>query len=176
MATTAPALDYEVDGSAMECHDVPVGDDRIERLMMEIFTEHWSKITTGPLVQGGAWEIRFSAAPKVTMLDGYLTVDTGPWHFHLCVNDTRTTPSEELRRVRRVARAAFYRSLDAKGAPVSWGLRLWNGRGEQMGSVLFPNPHYDETFHRLAEPDWAKTQLWDDLRRRYAGGSREAHV
>jgi hypothetical protein len=166
--TRPPTLVREVDGSAMEYHEVPVTGDRIERLTTEIFSDHWSKVTVGPLVPGGAWEIRFAAPPKVSMLDGYLTVDTGPWHFHLCVNDHKGTPSEALRQVRRVARAAFYRSLDPNEAPVSWGLRLWNGRGEQMTSVLFPNPHYDEQFKRLAEPRWEKLQLWDDLRRRYA--------
>ncbi|MBI2219225.1 MAG: (2Fe-2S) ferredoxin domain-containing protein [Candidatus Rokubacteria bacterium] len=101
-------------------------------------------------------------------LHGYLTVATGPWHFHLCVNDHRGTPSEELCGIRRVARASFYRRLDASGAPTTWGLRLWNGRGEQMASVLFPNPHCDEQFNRLAAPRWEKTRLWDDLHQRYA--------
>jgi hypothetical protein len=157
----------------IEYDEIAVAGDRIERLTREIFEQHWDEVTAGPLVEGAAWEIRFAAAPRVTMLDGYLTVDTGPWHFHLCVNDHAGAPSEELRQVRRVGRAAFYRRLDAAGTPTSWGLRLWNGRGEQMVSVLFPNPHYDEaaSFARLDPPRWEKTELWDDMRRRY-GASR----
>ena len=62
------------------------------------------------------------------MLDGYLTVDLGPWHFHLCVNDHReTTPQAAL--IRRVGRAAFFRTQGGGHTPMTWGLRLWNGRG-----------------------------------------------
>lgn len=165
----AATLEPELDGTVTEHFEIPVDGDRIERLMTELFTDHWAKITIGPLIQGAAFEIRFTAPPEVRMLDGYLTVDTGPWHFHLCVNDHRETPSAELARVRRVARAAFYRALSASGAPSSWGLRLWNGRDEQMISVLFPNPHYDENFQRLKEPQWEKTKLWEDFLRRYSG-------
>ena len=103
------------------------------------------------------------------MLDGYLTVDTGIWHFHLCVNDHRGAPTAELAQVRRVARAAFFRSDGDSCSPSTWGLRLWNGRGEQMITVLFPNAHFDESWRRLAEPRWEKTALWEDLKRRYAG-------
>jgi hypothetical protein len=134
-----------------------------------VFTEHWAQVTVGPLIQGAAFEIRFTAPPKVTMLDGYLTVDTGPWHFHLCVNDHTGTKSPELARIRRVARAAFYRGFGGSCVPSTWGVRLWNGRGEQMISLMFPNPHYDEEFRHLKEPRWEKTRLWEDLRARYCG-------
>lgn len=160
-------VEQELDGTAIEYEKIPVDDDRIERLMTELFTDHWAHVTVGPLIQGAAWEIRFAAQPKVSMLDGYLTVDTGPWHFHLCVNNHRGTKSAELARLRRVARAAFFRVLGGDCSPMSWGLRLWNGRCEQMISVLFPNPHYDENFKRLKEPHWEKTKLWEDLRVRY---------
>lgn len=83
-------------------------------------------------------------------------------------NDHRGTPSPELARIRRVARAAFFRTEGGSCAPGSWGLRLWNGRGEQMVTVFFPNPHFNDAFGRLPEPRWEKTALWEDLRRRYA--------
>jgi hypothetical protein len=121
----------------------------------------------GPLIQGAVFEVRFTAAPKVTMLDGYMTVDLGPWHFHLCVNDHHdTTP--EAAAVRRVGRAAFFRTQGG-GHTTTWGLRLWNGRGEQMTTVLFPSPFYDEKFARRPEPDWSKIDLWERMRSRYAG-------
>lgn len=167
--TTATTTEQELDGTTTEYDEVSVAGDQVERLMTEIFTDHWAAVTVGPLVQGAAWEIRFAAKPKVTMLDGYLTVDTGPWHFHLCVNDHRGTSSAELARVRRVARAAFSLTTGQGCTPRSWGLRLWNGRGEQMITVLFPSPYYDESFKRLEEPRWGKTKLWEDLRARYTG-------
>jgi len=68
-----------------------------------------------------------------------------------------------------VARAAFFRTEGGSCAETTWGLRLWNGRGEQMITIMFPNPHFDEDWRRLPEPRWEKTALWQELRRRYAG-------
>lgn len=158
-----------LDGTTTVYHDMDVLGDAVERLVTELFTEHWAKITVGPLIEGAAYEIQFATAPKVTMLDGYLTVDTGAGHFHLCVNDHRGARSEELARLRRVARAAFFRSEGSPCVGATWGLRLWNGRGEQMITVLFPNPHFDESWQRLSEPRWEKVELWQELRRRYVG-------
>jgi hypothetical protein len=164
-----PTIERGADGVMTEYGDVAVAGDRVERLLTELFTEHWDKLTVGPLIEGAAYEIRFAARPTVTTLDGYLTVDTGVWHFHLCVNDHRGAASVELARIRRVARAAFFRTEGDSCAPSTWGLRLWNGRGEQMITILFPNAHFDESWRRLAEPRWEKTALWEELRRRYAG-------
>ena len=156
------------DGSTISYWDVPVAGDRIEQLVIELFTKHWRELTVGPIIEGAAYEIRFPDAPRVTMLDGYATIDTGAWHFHLCVNDHRGTRSAELARIRRVGRAAFFRADGGTCVPTSWGLRLWNGRGEQMISAYFPNPFLDDTTESRVEPRWEKTALWEDLRRRYA--------
>lgn len=158
--------------AAREAWDVPVAGDRIERLLGEILEHHWPDVTVGPLVEGAAWEIRFAGRPTLSMLDGYLTVDTGTWHFHLCVNDHRGAPTAERAVKRRVARAEFYRERGDSCLPMSWGLRLWNGHGEQMVTVLFPNPHVDEVGGLLAEPRWDRLALWDDLRRRYTEEGR----
>jgi len=159
----------EPDGSVTEYTDVAVTGDTVERLLTEVFGEHWAAISAGPVIDGAAYEIRFTGAPKLSMLDGYLTVDTGPWHFHLCVNDHRGAATPDLARVRRVARAAFFRTDGGSCVPGAWGLRLWNGRGEQMITVYFPNPWLDDDLERVREPRWALTALWDDLRKRYGG-------
>lgn len=148
--------------------NVPVAGDRFERLLTEILEAHWRDVTIGPLIEGAAWEIRFVNAPKLSMLDGYLTVDTGPWHFHLCVNDHAGAPTPERAERRRVARAEFYREDGGGCLPMTWGLRLWNGWGEQMATVLFPNPFFDHDAGMLPEPRWERVEVWDDFRRRYA--------
>jgi len=165
----AMAVVREPDGSVTEYTDVEVGGDTVERLMKEVFGAHWASISAGPIVDGAAYEIRFTAAPTLSMLDGYLTVDTGPWHFHLCVNDHRGAASPELAKLRRVARAAFFRTDGGSCVPGAWGLRLWNGRGEQMITVYFPNPWLDDDLERVREPRWERTALWEDLRARHAG-------
>ena len=159
----------ELDGTVTTYDEVDVEGDGVERLLTELFTEHWAAVTVGPLVEGAAYEIRFAAAPKVSMLAGYMTIDTGAWHFHLCVGDRRGTQSPELARIRRVARCAFFTTEGGSCAPTTWGLRLWNGRAEQMITILFPSPHFDDEWRRLREPRWEKTELWRALRRRYTG-------
>ena len=165
MATTT--TERELDGTVTEYEDISVGGDRVERLLRELFTEHWARLTVGPLIQGAAWEIRFRTPPRVSLLDGYLTVDTGAWHFHLCVGDGPATTPDDLARARRVARAAFFRTVGGSCSPETYGLRLWNGLGEQMITVLFPNPYYDDASQPLPEPDRARTALWEATRGRY---------
>jgi hypothetical protein len=159
----------EIDGTVTSYAEVPVTGDTVERLLTEVFRDHWAEIFAGPIVEGAAYEIRFTSPPTLSTLDGYLTVDTGTWHFHLCVNDHHGAATAEQARVRRVARAAFFRTDGGACVPAAWGLRLWNGRGEQMVTVFFPNPWLDDDAeHPVAEPRWERTALWNDLRRRYA--------
>jgi hypothetical protein len=49
---------------------------------------------------------------------------------NLCVNDHRGARTPEQARVRRVARAAFFRIEGGTCVPSAWGGRLWNGRQE----------------------------------------------
>ena len=116
------------------------------------------------------------APTYVGMLDGYLTVAFGASHFHLCIGPTRgphhdpTPPA--LARHRQTARAELYRRLDRSGAPASWGLRLFNGAGEQQLTILLPNPFLSAEGDKLVqEPDWSRLALWDELRARWTGSA-----
>ena len=163
----ATTREQDLDGSTTEYEDIAVDGDRIERLLTEVFADHWAAITVGPIIDGAAWEIRFTGRPKLSLLDGYLTVDTGAWHFHLCVTDTRSGGNAELARRRRVSRAAFFRAVGGTCTPESCGLRLWNGQGEQMVTVFFPSPFLNDAGDRLGAPDFSRRELWEDFRRRY---------
>jgi hypothetical protein len=163
----ATRIEHELDGTITESDDIPVDGDRVERLLEELLREHWARLSVGPIIEGSAWEIRFTGPPRLSMLDGYLTVDTGAWHFHLCVDDTSGGGREALARARRVARAAFFRTIGGPCSPEVYGLRLWNGLGEQMVTVLFPSPFYDDAMNPLRQPDHSRTALWDEFRERY---------
>ncbi len=160
-------IEKDIDGTTIEYDEVPVDGDRIERLLRELLGEHWAHITVGPIIQGAAWEIRFPAAPTLSMLDGYLTADTGAWHVHLCVGNTSGDGRPGLAHARRVAQAAFFRTVGGSCTPATYGLRLWNGLAEQMVTVLFPSPYLDDQSNVLPEPDWTRTARWEELRRRY---------
>ena len=141
-------------------------------LLRELFENHWQEIVFGTLIQGAVFEIRVADAPRrIGMGDGYLTVDFGLWHFHLCIGEhqgpARAPTPPEVARHRRTGRAEFYRILnDEDDTPRSWGLRLFNGGGEQQMTVFLPSPFHDGE-RMLAEPDWSRLGLWDQLRARY---------
>jgi hypothetical protein len=175
IASTRPRQVTDPDGAAVEILSLPTDEASLEELLRELFENHWEKITYGPLIQGAAWEIRAPHAPThVGMLDGYLTVAFGASHFHLCIGPhkgPRSNPTPEaLARHRRTARAELYRRLDRSGAPVSWGLRLFNGGGEQQMTILLPNPFLSpDSDEVLKTPDWSRLDLWDRLRARWFG-------
>jgi hypothetical protein len=165
----------EADGATVETFALPTDEASLEALLRELFCEHWHEITFGPLIQGAAWEIRAPHAPTYFgMLDGYLTVEFGVSHFHLCIgphHGTVASPtSPALARHRRTSRAELYRRLDGSGTPVSWGLRLFNGEGEQQLTVLLPNPFLaPDTDKILPTADWSRLALWERLRARWLG-------
>lgn len=175
IASTRPQEVTDPDGATVEILPLPTDEASLEELLRDLFENHWDKITYGPLIQGAAWEIRAPHAPTyVSMLDGYLTVAFGASHFHLCIGPhqgPRSNPTPEaLARHRRTARAELYRRLDRSGAPVSWGLRLFNGGGEQQVTILLPNPFLSPASDEvLKTPDWSRLDLWDRLRERWFG-------
>ena len=64
---TTPAIERGLDGTTTEYQDIAVAGDGVERLLVELFTEHWAALTVGPLIEGAAYEIQFASPPKVTM-------------------------------------------------------------------------------------------------------------
>ncbi len=139
-----------LDGTRTEYFDVECSEAALLALLREMFEAHWRDVIFGPCIEGAVFEGRFGEKPTISLLDGYATVQVGgseSWHFHLCIGPHRGSSSlptpPELAEWRRCARAAFFRNLDRGGRASSWGVRMWNGRGEQMLTVFFPNPWID---------------------------------
>jgi hypothetical protein len=172
---TGPERATDPDGAIVELFPLPTDEESLEELLRDLFARHWDEITFGPLIQGAAWEIRAPHAPThIGTLDGYLTVAFGASHFHICIGPhkgPRSNPTPKpLARHRRTARAELYRRLDKSGAPVSWGLRLFNGHGEQQLTILLPNPFLSPDSDQILKvPDWSRLELWDRLRARWCG-------
>ena len=166
----APITVQNPDGSTGEHFPVALAPGRLEELFRELFEKHWREIIFGPCIQGAVFEIRLTEKPrKMTMLDGYLTVDAGPWHFHLCIDEHTQAATPELARQRQASQAVFFHDSREKGeVKGSWGLRLWNGFGEQMLTVFFPNPYLTDEQKFLKEPDWSRLALWERLRDTYS--------
>lgn len=82
---TPPAID-EPGLGRVQCWPLPTDEDTLWLLLKEVFQQYWQDIHFGTLVPGAVWEVRAPNAPvKVSLLDGYATVDFGAWHFHLCI-------------------------------------------------------------------------------------------
>ncbi|MEM7221906.1 MAG: hypothetical protein AAF495_02940 [Pseudomonadota bacterium] len=164
----------EPDGSRLELLELPAEEAFLDALLRDIFQRYWQQIVFGPMIQGAAYEIRCPGAPtKIGLADGYLTIFFGRTHFHLCIGDNcgpagNPTPTA-LRDHRRTKEAAFFRGLDKTGAPVTWGLRLINGAGEPQMTIFFPNPFLSDDDEILAEPQWERLSVWQELLKRYLG-------
>jgi hypothetical protein len=173
--TVVPKRVTEPDGAVIERFDLPTDEASLLELLRELFENHWRDITFGPIIQGAAWEMQAPCAPThVGMLDGYITVAFGAPHFHICIGAHKgmggRPVSAELANHRRTAVAYLYRQLDPDGAPISWGLRLFNGKEEQQLTVLLPNPFLSRTAEKvLKKPEWSHLSLWDALRARWLG-------
>jgi len=143
-------------------------ENAMRELVEDLFVKNWSRIVVGPCIEGAVFEIRFVEPPEIRTLDGYLTVDLGAWHFHLCIGPHKGTPSDELRRVRPVHKVAlFERRGQGCGGGRSWGLRMWNGNGEQMTTVFLPNPNLTDDMESLKAPDWSRLALYYRLREKF---------
>jgi hypothetical protein len=165
-----PRRTIDIDGSTVDIFDLPPNEETLKELLRDLFENHWQEIIFGPIIQGAAYEFRLPSPPThFGMFDGYLTIAFGVSHFHLCIGAHKNAPPE-LARHRQTSRAELYRRLDRTGAPVSWGLRLFNGEGEQQITVLLPNPFLDSATDKLRKtPDWTHLGLWDSLRARWLG-------
>jgi len=171
--TIEPLVDYD-GGRRQEIYPLPIESEYLEELLRYIFEHHWSSIVFGPIIEGGAYEIRCPNAPrKISYYDGYLTVHFGGTHFHVCIGDNQgsadspTPPA--LRRTRRTSRAEIVRGFDADDAPITWQLRLFNGDGTPQLNVFFPSPFLTDEDQIADAPDWSRLAAWDDIATRYLG-------
>ncbi|HTT74909.1 MAG TPA: hypothetical protein VMF50_02920 [Candidatus Binataceae bacterium] len=166
-----------LDGSITEYSYFEPSAEAMDRLVKVLFEEHWRDVVVGPCIEGSVFEVRFTEPPKLTMLDGYLTVNLGPWHFHLCIAEHKGNRSPELARKRQVARVALFETRGQRcGGGRSWGVRMWNGFGEQMTTVFLPNPRLSDEMKPLREPNWERLKLWYDLRFRFLGEQPPASI
>ena len=147
----------------------------LDSVLRDLFTNHWASISFGPLVEGGAYELRCPGPPlALSTSDGYLTVHWGrAGHFHLCIGTNQGPASSptpaDLRAHRRPGRAEFFRGRGDDGHPVTWGFRMLNGRGEQQITVFFPNPFLTEDDRIAAQPDFDRLAVWETVTARHVG-------
>lgn len=169
--TTTHEIVKNPDGSMTHYSYFDASEETVTRLMREIFEENWQRITVGPWLLGAIFELPFEKAPEIRIKNGYLTIDAGPWHCHLCIGAYKCSGNEESLSLRRVAKIAFY-NWRGNGSikERSSGIRLWNGYGEQMTTIFFPHVLLAENAHAIAKKaNWENLRLWYQFRERYLG-------
>lgn len=168
--TAASYRTTEQNHDDLEVFSLPANPELLLELLTTIFVDHWRHIRFGPLIQGAVYELAAVEQPRLRMLDGYLTIDLGGPHVHLCIGEQKGLPGHPvdpaLARRRRCEHVELQRQWIDE-APRTWMLRMFNGDGDQMITVLLPNPFLNDDQRLLDEPDWSRLSLWDELRRRY---------
>jgi hypothetical protein len=125
--TVRGTITDEPGNGSVETFSLPADEVTLTSLVTVIFTDWWEHIHFGVIVQGAAWEVAAPNAPvKISTFDGYITVDFGRWHFHLCLGE-HTASGAELGRIRRCARAELYASC-ATAAPAAGDCACSTGR------------------------------------------------
>ena len=171
---TIPSEPLRVGGSGCgavtrEVWPLPVDEDFLRAFLADLFENHWQGIRFGPLIEGAAYEWRCPSAPtKIGFLDGYLTIHfSSGGHFHLCVGENRGHPRSptppELTARRKPSKAQLFRGFGRDGKPLSWGFEMWNGAGEPMISVFFPNPFIEDDDGLADVPDFSRLATWRSI-------------
>ncbi|MFD1704336.1 hypothetical protein ACFSCV_15115 [Methylopila henanensis] len=163
-----------------EIWSLPAEEPTLEAFLRDVFENHWRGIRFGPLIEGAAYEWKCPAAPeKIGLTDGYLTVMFGSGgHFHLCIGENRGSErfpvSAELTKRRKPSKAQLFRGYGADGKPVTWGFEMWNGAGEPMISIFFPNPFIEDDDSLAGTPDFSRLATWRAIAKRWLGRPAEA--
>ncbi len=179
---TKPAVtvkeEGQPDGSFHTTWEFAPGRELLEELLRDLFENHYEEFIFGPCIQGAVFECHVRQPPeRIGYSDGYLTVDFGEWHLHLCIGehkgDKRRPCPPDLAQWRKCSRVALTRHFTdppvAGHAIVSYSLSLWNGRGEQMITFFLPNPCLTQDLKPIRTPDWSKLKLWNHIRTKYLG-------
>lgn len=154
---------------------LPLAQDWLEALFRDLFENHWDKLIFGPMIEGGAYELRCPGKPRsINVGGGYFTVHWGRGgHFHLCIGENKGSPEfptpPELVAHRRPGSAELVRCLDKNGHPVTWSLQMKNGHGESTLSIYFPNPFLTDEDGIADTPDFSRLALWHYVLGAYAG-------
>ena len=85
-----------LDGSATDYFPIECAESRLLALLREVFEEHWAQVIFGPCIEGAVFEGRFEERPRLSLLDGYVTVQIAgreSWHFHLCIGPHAGSPA-----------------------------------------------------------------------------------
>lgn len=82
--------------------------------------------------------------------------------------------SEAERSHRKPSKAQIFRRYGNDEKPNSWGFEMWNGHGEPMISIFFPNPFLSDQDTLPDVPDFSRLASWRAISKRWLGREPEA--
>lgn len=155
--------------SGIQEWELPLDDAYLSEMLIYIFTNYWEQVIFGPDIPGAGYEMTCPQAPTfIDYSNGYLTMNFGEQHFHICLG-TGGHPYEGEKRNRLPGRAVIFRRLDAVGAPISWGFEMWNQASHSMITVYFANPYADRGDKLIIPAQYERLEMWKDISQRYLG-------
>jgi len=160
------ALEIGEDGSTTLHEYFDASEQNLERLIRDIFENEWRRMTAGPWLRGAIFELTFDCKPDVRISKGLVTVDAGSWHFHLTIGG-----AEGENALDRVKTVAFYQWRAARDSIKgrSHGVRMWNGRGEQLITCFFPHVLLGDAPNVVGPVNWENLRSFYAFRSRYLG-------
>src|SRR5438552_2515158 len=69
--------EQNLDGTTTEYFEVEPRPSTLLAVLRGMFARHWRELVFGPCIQGAVFEGRFVAPPRLSTLDGYVTVSAG---------------------------------------------------------------------------------------------------
>ena len=159
---------------------LPAEEKFLQAFLTDVFENHWKGLRFGPLIEGAAYEWQPPGPPTgVTLFDGYLTILFGHGgHFHLCIGENNGSPAHptpaDLKARRKPSKAQMFRGFGRDGKPVTWGFEMWNGQGEPMISIFFPNPFIEDDDSLSETPDFSRLKTWRAVAEKWLGRAPES--
>ena len=163
----------DAEGDEVECFPVQLDEAVLKQLISDIYQQYWDRIHFGTLIQGAVWEIAVDQPPvRIGMLDG-ISRSIRPLARSPCIGGTKEPRrGRSIRRSRQAAPYVTCRILSA--AQGRWGTEFMGLPDVQRFRRSADDRVLPESVSRPRAEDSASSRLvgldmWDDLRRRYAG-------
>lgn len=168
MTEPHPALIETEDGGREQCWPLPTDERSLLDLIRLCFNEYWDEIWFGILIEVPLGRSRRRTRPSASPATTGMRPSTSAAGTSTCASASigKADPNSAGS---AGARAELYRRIGIDDHPTSWGVRLHNGRDEQMMTILLPNPFLTNVQQLREQPAWEQLELWNRLRATFLG-------
>jgi len=166
-----------LDGSVTEYSYFEPSAASMNDLVKILFEQHWREVVVRPCIERSVFRSRVQRNAEADNARWLSDGKSGTVAFPFVHS---RTPRESFPRTgaqaASCARGAIRDPWPALRWRQEWGVRMWNGFGEQMTTVFLPNPCLSDEMKPLREPNWDRLKLWYELRHQFLGEQPPASI